>query len=97
MSIESLARVCVGSLIWRAFDPIVALCVRIIYGIGLGLSLRCGPMYLKETVTASFKDAATVSVKLSMVVGMITSYIVGAVIDTTVFGERGPLLKLNMT
>ncbi|CAN0177923.1 unnamed protein product [Ascophyllum nodosum] len=64
---------------------------RIIYGIGLGLSLRCGPMYLKETVTASFKDAATVSVKLSMVVGMITSYIVGAVIDTTVFGYGGAI------
>lgn len=58
------------------------------YGIGLGLSLRCGPMYLRETVTAAYKDAATVSVKLSMVVGMIVSYTVGAIVDDTLFGEN---------
>lgn len=44
-------------------------------------------MYLRETVAAEFKDAATVSVKLSMVVGMIVSYTVGAIVDDTLFGE----------
>lgn len=45
-------------------------------------------MYLRETVAAAFKDAATVSVKLSMVVGMIISYTVGAIVDDTLFGEN---------
>ena len=60
---------------------------RCLYGVGLGLSLRCGPMYLRETVTASFKDRATVSVKLSMVCGMIVSYIIGGILDNTLWGE----------
>ena len=37
--------------------------IRVSYGVGLGLSLRCGPMYLREKVTSAFKNAATVSVK----------------------------------
>ena len=61
---------------------------RLLYGIGLGLSLRCGPMYLRETVTASHKDAATVSVKLSMVCGMIVSYIVGGILTNTLWGKH---------
>ena len=45
-------------------------------------------MYLRETVTASYKDAATVSVKLSMVCGMIVSYIVGGILTDPLLGER---------
>lgn len=38
-------------------------------------------------MTSHFRDAATVSVKLSMVMGMIVSYIVGGVINNVLFGE----------
>lgn len=44
-------------------------------------------MYLRETVTAHFRDAATVSVKLSMVMGMIVSYIIGGLIENVLYGE----------
>ncbi|CAB1101989.1 unnamed protein product [Ectocarpus sp. CCAP 1310/34] len=54
---------------------------RLIFGLGLGLSLRCGPMYLRETVREPFRNAATVSVKLSMVVGVIISYVLGGVLS----------------
>ena len=58
-----------------------------IYGLGLGLSLRCGPMYLRETVTGPSKNAAIVSVKLAMVIGVIISYILGGLLDNPTFGE----------
>jgi len=60
---------------------------RFMYGLGLGLSLRCGPMYLRETVTGPLRNAATVSVKLSMVVGVIVSYILGGLLDNPTVGE----------
>lgn len=60
---------------------------RLFYGFGLGLSLRCGPMYLREIVPASVRDSAIVSIKLSMVMGMILSYIVGDLIDIKLYGE----------
>eukprot|EP00903_Cladosiphon_okamuranus_P020012 g18382.t1 len=62
---------------------------RLTYGLGLGLSLRCGPMYLRETVTGPFKDIATVSVKLSMVVGVIVSYVVGGLLGNAMLGYFG--------
>ncbi|CAN0421370.1 unnamed protein product, partial [Scytosiphon promiscuus] len=61
---------------------------RLLYGVGLGLSLRCGPMYLRETVTGPLRNAATVSVKLSMVVGVIISYILGGLLSNPMIGER---------
>lgn len=61
---------------------------RLIFGLGLGLSLRCGPMYLRETIMGPFKNAATVSVKLSMVVGVIVSYVVGGLLSNPTQGER---------
>ncbi|CAM9800570.1 unnamed protein product [Hapterophycus canaliculatus] len=60
---------------------------RLLYGFGLGLSLRCGPMYLRETVTGPLRNAASVSVKLSMVVGVIISYIVGGLLSNPMVGE----------
>lgn len=37
---------------------------------------------------ASKKNMASISVKLSMVVGMIVSYIVGSVVSTKLYGEQ---------
>eukprot|EP00752_Nemacystus_decipiens_P018391 g16495.t1 len=62
---------------------------RLIYGLGLGLSLRCGPMYLRETVTGPSKNAAIVSVKLSMVVGVIVSYVAGGLLNNPMLGYFG--------
>lgn len=69
---------------------------RLMYGLGLGLSLRCGPMYLRETVTGPFKDAATVSVKLSMVIGVIVSYVVGGLLDNPMLGEEEENLQATL-
>lgn len=45
-------------------------------------------MYLRETVTGPFKDAATVSVKLAMVIGVIVSYVVGGLLGNPMLGEE---------
>lgn len=44
-------------------------------------------MYLREAVPDNARDAAMMSIKLSMVMGMIVSYVVGGVIDTKLYGE----------
>ncbi|CAM9809308.1 unnamed protein product [Ectocarpus fasciculatus] len=71
-----------GLIVWDTVKGVFLFAFgRLIYGLGLGLSLRCGPMYLRETVTGRFRNAATVSVKLSMVVGVIISYVLGGILS----------------
>lgn len=60
---------------------------RFLYGFGLGLMLRCAPMYLREVVPKSARDKAMISIKLAMVMGMILSYVVGALIGVKLYGE----------
>lgn len=44
-------------------------------------------MYLREAVPASARDLAVVSIKLSMVMGMIVSYVVGGIVSNKIYGE----------
>lgn len=82
-----------GTVIWKSPGVVIAYALgRLFYGFGLGLSLRCGPMYLREIVPPSARDSAMVSIKLSMVIGMVLSYIVGNLIDVKLYGYFGAVM-----
>lgn len=80
-----------GKTCFLVLAAVCCVLYRLFYGFGLGLSLRCGPMYLREIVPPSARDSAMVSIKLSMVIGMVLSYIVGNLIDVKLYGEPGPV------
>lgn len=60
---------------------------RILYGFGLGISLRSGPTFLREMVPPGKRESLLVTIKLAMILGMIIGYIVGGLIGTKMFGE----------